>query len=245
MTKRESSVFILALVLISVAFYAVDYGVFHRTGDMGFYTLLDLGFLPVEVLLLYFVVNRLLAARERQAQRHKLNIVIGTFFSAVGRPLLGLLTDMVGDRERVAEHLAVDPKWDEAQLRGAARWARGAAFHLQADPERLAPLREFLASQREFLVRLLENPALLEHEEFTDLLWAISHLQEELTARQSLEGLPASDLAHLAGDAERAYGRLLGEWLEYLIHLSKFYPYLFSFAARTNPLREGAQVEVE
>jgi hypothetical protein len=84
----------------------------------------------------------------------------------------------------------------------------------------------------------------MEHERFTDLLWAVSHLEEELAARRSLEGLPPSDLAHLAGDAERAYGRLLAQWLEYMIHLQRFYPYLFSFAARTNPLREGARVEV-
>lgn len=95
------------------------------------------------------------------------------------------------------------------------------------------------------MIRLLENPAVLEHEDFTELLWALSHLEEELSARPSLETVPASDLAHLTADAERACGRLLAQWLAYMIHLRKFYPYLFSFAARTNPLRPGAKAEVE
>jgi hypothetical protein len=245
MNKRTNYLFILMLLLASAVFYCLDHWLFQRGQDLAFYSLLDLAFLPIQVLLLYFVINRLLAEQERRNRRHKLNMVIGTFFSAVGRPLLSLLTDMVVEREPVAAHLAVDPEWDKARLREAQQWVKSKQFVLRATPEQLAPLKRFLIEEREFMVRLLENPALLEHEQFTDLLWAISHLEEELSARESLENLPAADLAHLCGDSERAYGRVLGEWLEYMIHLKRFYPYLFSFAARTNPLREGAKAEIE
>lgn len=244
MNKRENSLFVLILLLVSAAVYCLDHWLFGRGQDLAFYTLLDLAFLPIQVLLLYFVINRLLAEQERRNRRHKLNMVIGTFFSAYGRPLLKLLTDMVANREEVLAHLGVDLAWEAKQLREAIRWVREGDFKLPADAQRLAPLREFLAEGRDFMVRLLENPALLEHEQFTDLLWALSHLEEELSARDSLEDLPPSDLAHLAGDSERAYGRLLTQWLEYMIHLKRYYPYLYSFAARTNPLREGARAEV-
>jgi hypothetical protein len=105
-------------------------------------------------------------------------------------------------------------------------------------------LRDFLAEQRAFMLGLLENPTLLEHERFTDLLWAVFHLQEELCARQALEGLSEPDRAHLAVDFDRAYSALLIQWLEYLIHLRRDYPYLFSFAARTNPWRPDAGPEI-
>jgi hypothetical protein len=94
------------------------------------------------------------------------------------------------------------------------------------------------------MLRLLENPILLEHEGFTDCLWAVFHLEEELVARESLRNLPAPDLAHLGVDAERAYSRLLAQWLAYMIHLRQAYPFLFSFLARTNPLRPGARAEI-
>ena len=42
----------------------------------------------------------------------------------------------------------------------------------------------------------------------------------------------------------RAYGRLLGEYLLYVRHLKADYPYLYSFAARTNPFDPDAVVEV-
>lgn len=85
------------------------------------------------------------------------------------------------------------------------------------------------------MLALLENPNLLEHETFTDLLWAVSHLTEELAFRESLDGLPASDYAHLAGDTHRAYALLIVEWLSYVQHLRDSYPYIFSLVVRMNP----------
>ncbi|MCK7537963.1 MAG: hypothetical protein MZV63_46915 [Marinilabiliales bacterium] len=78
----------------------------------------------------------------------------------------------------------------------------------------------------------MENPTLLEHDRFTDLLWAVFHLVEELEMRpESLEGLPAADYAHLSVDVRRAYSRLAGEWLAYALHLKEDYPFLFSLAS--------------
>jgi hypothetical protein len=68
--------------------------------------------------------------------------------------------------------------------------------------------------ERDFLVRLLENPILLEHESFTELLRAVFHLTEELAAREDLGNLPDSDYKHLAGDIKRAYVLLVHQWLD-------------------------------
>ena len=96
-------------------------------------------------------------------------------------------------------------------------------------------LRSFLIEKNYFLLRLLENPNLFEHEAFTDLLRAIFHLTEELVARKDFGKLPISDFNHLAGDIKRAYILLVHQWLEYMKYLKNNYPYLFSLAMRTNP----------
>jgi len=62
----------------------------------------------------------------------------------------------------------------------------------------LAELKEFLAKKRDFMMTLLGNPSLLEHDRFTDLLWAVTHLDEELESRTSFDNLPEADLKHLA-----------------------------------------------
>lgn len=74
------------------------------------------------------------------------------------------------------------------------------------------------------------------------VFWAVFHLTEELEARADLAHLPASDREHLAGDVRRAYVILISEWLRYMKHLKKEYPYLFSLAVRTNPFDEHASV---
>jgi len=89
-----------------------------------------------------------------------------------------------------------------------------------------------------YLLTLLENPNLLEHDRFTDLLWATTHLDEELGARASLKDLPEEDLEHLAVDIERMYDHLASEWLDYVQHLQANYPFLFSLVLRTHPFQE-------
>lgn len=105
-------------------------------------------------------------------------------------------------------------------------------------------MKEFLESRRMFLLRLVENPSLLEHEAFTTLLRAVLHVSEEPGYRESLEDLPEADVEHLAGDLTRTYAILTRQWLQYLWFIRKAYPHLFSLAVRTNPLDPSATAVV-
>ena len=87
-----------------------------------------------------------------------------------------------------------------------------------------------------FTISGTENQNLLEHENFTDLLWAAFHIVEELEARESFDRLPPSDQEHINGDIKRVFGHLIREWILYMLHLKEAYPYLFSLAVRLNPM---------
>jgi hypothetical protein len=108
----------------------------------------------------------------------------------------------------------------------------------------LNELKAFLIQKRLFLLRLLENPTVLEHDLFSDLLWAVFHAVEEFEARTSLEDLPQSDLVHINGDLQRVYGYLAAEWIAYVEHLKLQYPFLFSLVIRTNPFQEQSSAIV-
>jgi len=105
-------------------------------------------------------------------------------------------------------------------------------------------LRNYLIGKRNFLLHLLNNPNLLEHDSFTNLLGAVFHLAEELAARRQVERLSNTDYQHLSGDIHRVYTLLISEWLDYMHHLKKNYPYLFSLAMRTNPFDPNASIYV-
>lgn len=101
-----------------------------------------------------------------------------------------------------------------------------------------------LTKKKGFLLNLLENPNLLEHNSFTEMLWAIFHLTEELEHRKDLNSLLEKDYEHVTNDIKRAYNRIVTQWVLYMNHLKDKYPYLFSLAVRTNPFDEKTPVEV-
>jgi hypothetical protein len=118
------------------------------------------------------------------------------------------------------------------------------SFRLDSRELSLGELHMALSQNKGFMLTLLENPQLFEHDRFTDLLHAVFHLSEELNARESLIDLPTTDYNHLSGDLTRVYSKLVIEWLEYMQHLKKKYPYLFSLSMRMNPFDTNASAIV-
>ena len=230
----------LGLVALSAALYWVHYLLFHDAHHIWIYLLGDVAFLPIEVLLVTLILHNLLEHRAKRSRLHKLNMVVGAFFSEVGTELAERLTAFDADRAALGADLASAGEWPERRFASTARRLRDAPLALQTPRGDLAGLRAFLVAKRPFLLALLENPNLLD----TDMLWAAFHLTEELARRRDLAAGPDSDREHLAGDIRRAYGRVLAEWLLYLAHLKRDYPYLFSLAVRTNPFDPQARVEV-
>lgn len=233
----------IGLILLSASVYYVDYLLFRDAHHIFMYFVGDVAFVFIEVLLVTIIIHRLLGLREKQALLQKLNMVIGAFYSEVGLALLRMLSEADERSKTLADALVVRSDWTTKEFSAASRRLAQHECALSMERISLETLKEFLAIKRDFLLRLLENPNLLEHETFTNLLWAVFHLTEELSYRQSLQGLSDGDAAHLAGDVKRAYELLITEWLSYMKHLQRDYPYLFSLAVRTNPFDPSASVE--
>jgi len=234
----------LSLLMASVVLYLIHYAIFRDAHHIFLYLVGDIAFLPIQVLLVTLIISGLLEKRERVARMDKLNMVIGVFFSEVGTQLLAYLSDFDPGLGSIKQELIVNGEWSDQEFARVARRLKNHNYAVDIGRVRLEDLRGFLIGKRNFLLSLLENQSLLEHEAFTDLLWAILHLTEELASRKDLSQLPQSDLDHLAGDSKRAYGLLVRQWLDYMKHLKESYPYLFSLAMRTNPFDESASVIV-
>ena len=226
------------LIALSAVVYCVHYLLFHDAHHIFIYLIGDIAFVPIEVLLVVLVLERMLSRREKQSILQKLNMVIGTFFSELGTQLLGMLTERVENRDELRSHLDVQSDWSDRQFKRALDAVRSFDYKIKMSQADLHVLRQTLVDKRALLLMLLANPNLLEHERFTDLLWAIFHLMEELAARESLDDLPGTDLAHIAGDIKRAYSHLTIEWLLYCQHLQTAYPFIFSIVVRTHPLQQ-------
>jgi hypothetical protein len=231
----------LLLIALSVILYLVHFSIFHDLNYVETYALGALAFLPIEVLLVVLVVDWVITRQEKRSQLTKLNMVIGVYFSEVGTPLLKALSEFDPHAGRIRDELLVKGTWTNRDFAEASLRIKKHEYKLACDKgdlkalQFLENLRAFLISERMFLLRLLENPNLLEQESFTEQLWAVFHVADELHHRPDLAHLPGGDYQHLAVDVGRAYSALTAEWLKYMAHLLQRYPYLFSLALRTNP----------
>ena len=233
------------LIALSIALYFLQVRIFHAPRDTFFYLFQDLAFVPIQVLLVTVIVDQVLRIREKLAMLNKLNMVIGTFFSEVGTRLLSSFRGFDHHGDDIRSELIVTKDWTDLQYGKVRKELRHFDYRIDVRRSDLNELKGFLAGKRDFLLRLLENPNLLEHETFTELLWAVFHLMEELEARDDVRQLSSPDSEHLAGDIKRAYVILLVEWLSYMKHLQREYPYLFSLAVRTNPFDVSASARIK
>jgi hypothetical protein len=234
-----------SLIALSAIVYSVQIEIFNRPRDTFYYLFQDFAFVPISVLVVTLIIDQLLRVREKRAMLSKMNMVIGAFFSEVGTRLLKSFPDFDLHYDKIRGNLIVTNNWSEQEFSIVRKRLKHYDYKVESQKGDLEDLKSFLIKKRDFLLGLLENPNLLEHESFTDLLWAVFHLTEELECRVNVRQLPDTDYKHLSGDIKRAYVLLISEWLDYMKHLKDNYPYLFSLALRTNPFDPNASPEVK
>jgi hypothetical protein len=185
-------------------------------------------------------IEMMIVQREERVRGRKVAMIIGVFFAEAGVHLLRTCRKAVIDIDSVRNDLLVKSDWDAARFSTAKAHLSSHKFPVDIHRVDLLALKHFLGARRSFFIQLLQHPALFEHEDFTDLITAVFHLEEELIARDDFSTLPESDYAHLSSDLLRVFGHLVLRWLDHMGHLQEHYPYLFSLAVRTNPFDPDA-----
>lgn len=233
------------LIVSSVIIYLILYLLFSsRADEEVFLTIESLAFLPIEVLLVTLIIDSLLVRQERRQMLEKMSMVTDAFFSEVGSDLIRQFLGFDRNAAKIREKLNITQSWTEDDYAMAKESLRIYEFDTYCQHGDIEKLRTFVVGKRDFLLRLLENPNLLEHESFTEMLRATFHMIEELIGRKDLKALSQADYEHLSKDINRAYIALVGQWLDYMLHLKNDYPYLYSLATRTNPFNLSASAEI-
>jgi len=226
----------LGLVAVSLVIYVIHYMVFGDANLILGSVILSLGFAPIWIILATLILNQLLTRREKQARLSKLNMLIGCFFSECGTALMGTLPDFDPNREQLGKYLTLTDEWSRREFRAAHKFVRTFSYSITINVDTLEELKRFLIEKRTFLLWLLDNPSLLEHESFSNLMMSIFHLTDELSYRSDLKNLPDTDYAHLIVDIKRVYASLMPEWIEYMQYQKASYPHFYSLSMRINPL---------
>ena len=252
MSKRLSwkVKFSIVMVLLIIIIYGSNYLVLGDAEHIISYVWTHLGFIPVDILLVAFLLDEIIEKKEKEAMLEKLDMLMSTFFSEVGNELISQLS-AVNKYQANTENLKSIKNWDQKDFENKLAELKATSVDFSADisPEEreefLENLRTLLVDKREFIINLINNPNLLQKEEFTSLINAILHLDEELEHRKDLALVNDTDFGHLNGDMQRVYNKLVYEWVYYLKYLHKNYPYMIALIIRTNPFDKDADVYVK
>ena len=238
------------MVILIIVIYGSNYLVLGDPEHIISYIWTHLGFIPVDILVVAFILDEIIERKEKEAMLEKLDMLMSTFFSEVGNELISQLST-ANKYKASTENLKSIKNWDDKDYENKLNELKSTTIDFQADiplenrEEFLENLRGLLVSKRDFIINLINNPNLLEKEEFTELINAILHLDEELEHRKDLTLVTDTDFAHLNGDMHRVYNKLVHEWVYYLRYLNKHYPYMIALIIRTNPFDDDAEVYVK
>ncbi len=247
--KKWKIKFSILMVVLIIIIYGSNYLVLGDPEHIISYIWTHLGFIPVDILVVAFLLDEIIEKKEKEAMLEKLDMLMSTFFSEVGNDLISQLSS-VNKYKSNTENLKEIKNWNQKDYENKLNELKNSTIDFKADisPEEreafLENLRKLLAGKREFIINLINNPNLLEKEEFTGLINAILHLDEELEHRSDLALVNDADFGHLNGDMQRVYSKLVYEWVYYLKYLDKHYPYMIALIIRTNPFDKDACVYV-
>ena len=222
------------LTISSVIVYSIQYLIFHRAEETFFYMFQDLAFIPIQVAIVTIVLNRFLNIMEKRKKIKKINVIISTFFVEVGTTIM---TEMSGfNRHHKDFCKMIDIKEIGRNKKSyIKKLVSELKYDIYAEPDKLERLASIMAENKAYMLRMLENSNLLEHDSFTDMLWSVFHVADELQSRGDLKAVTQEDIDHLSNDLLRAYSAMILEWINYIIYLHDEYPFLYTLAIRKNP----------
>ena len=234
-----------SLLALAALLYGAHYLYFRDSHHLFIFLLGDIAFVPLEVFLVTLVFHALLQHREKRRLNHSLSMTIGMFFHEVGAELLLKMQRNIPQKDCIRRYLSPEEmeKWTETDYTERINdiQKRKAKFKLEAAD--LVPVRDFLLEKRDFILRMLENQNLKESSRFVTMIWAITHVSDELVIRPSLEKIKPEDIEHLETDLQRAFDLLVLNWMRYVLYLKKSYPFMYVAALRYGPFAEAVVPE--
>ncbi len=169
---------VLTLCLASLVLYFIHFACFRDLQHIWLSSLTNLAFLPISVLLVTLIMDRMLSARERAMRREKLRMLISVFFSGLGNKLLAILVRCDSSLLDSREYVGMRESWTGMRPAKVSVVLADHSYAVSVEPADLEELRTLLTRKMDILLRLLENPSLHEHESFAELLRAVFHLTE-------------------------------------------------------------------
>ena len=145
MSKRLSwkLKFSILMVLLIIIIYGSNYLVLGDAEHIISYVWTHLGFIPVDILLVAFLLDEIIERKEKEAMLEKLDMLMSTFFSEVGNELINQLST-VNKYKASTENLKSIKNWEDKDYENKLNELKSSTVDFSAIDMGLEDREEFL-----------------------------------------------------------------------------------------------------
>ena len=235
MKKHKSKILMgLFLVALSIILHFIHFAIFRNVEHLFIYLIGDIAFIPLEIFFVSLIFERIIEMQNSAQALKKVYMLIEIFYIELGNKLLIQFSNTDEQVQNSLSKLNMTKEWSDENFSALKNFTKKLEHTVDLDSIDFNRLYNNLYEQKQLLISMISNPALTEHQSFSDTILATFHLLDELSSRD-FNLLEKKDHDHLKIDIERAYKGLANDWVIYMEHLSKEYPFLYSKALTSNP----------
>lgn len=240
--NKENVIIGVGLILLSLFLHYLHYALFKDLHHTLIFFVADIAFIPMDVVFTTLILDKFLENREKGQLLEKLNMLIGVFYMEVGTDLLREFTTCDKKDGCFIVNGMLDNDWENKAFKDLREYTLNYDYPVNFNIEKLIRIKYMLQEKKDFLISLIANQSLLEHETFTETLMSIMHISEELHGRCN-DNIATYEVEHLNKDISIAYKYLTIEWSYYMEYLRDNYPQLFLKALIDNPFDKRSKDE--
>ncbi len=205
---------VIGLLCTSVLLYLLHYLIFRDLHHIGIFFLHELASMPLEVILVTLFFDRIIDKASEEENQSKLSIIETLFFNESGGNMLRYLTSFDPHSTQLAGILHVNMDWKATDYSNARKQLKAYSFHLDVEKVDFFGLHYHLDERHSYYRNILENPALTQSSEFTEMVMKIYLLWEELDCRTDLYNLDLQEKHYLGELLTEIYQELAEYWLD-------------------------------
>ncbi|MGL5615015.1 MAG: hypothetical protein ACRDD2_02125 [Sarcina sp.] len=232
---KENILIGVVLISISLILFYLQCFIFDDLQHTLSLLFTNIAFIPMNIFFTAFVIENLIEKRNTHHKMEKLLMIKGVFFSEFGSELLEKFAKHDESVKKISDEAHINKNWSSQEFKQLNKTLDNHNFEVNIENLDLEKLSILINKKNNFLLSIITNPTLMEHESFSDMTIALFHLKEELQDIYINTDSICCDKEHIKQDIKVLYRLMAKSWASYMKHLKEEYPTLFVKAMTHNP----------